>query len=126
MRSFTPSLIKPGGLASADVDTEGKPPEIVSAAGLASKAASNCAAHEFSVNHSPTGFAYMATAFHNANVAAMGMHMEGDDASAARLVRLTRTNEARYLSLARHARDANAQQILDSVSAETDKLAGRF
>lgn len=102
------------------------PHDLVTAAGAASKASSDCAIEQFAQHREPVGFAYMATSFHNANIAAMGMHLEGDDASARRLTQLTLSAEETYIRRARDAHDDNAVSLLASTRTETSEVAQHF
>jgi len=68
----------------------------------------------------------MAMSFHNGNVVAMGMHLEGDNASARRLIRVLKLNEAQYLHLARRSGDEKRADLLQNVSDETDGVESHF
>jgi hypothetical protein len=99
------------------------PATMVSRGGRASKLDANCAAAYATMNQSDLALVTMAGSFHFANVAAMGMHLEGDNVDAARLLRQTQGLEARYARIATTKGSENSQQILRTISNETDLLA---
>src|SRR5271154_177836 len=65
---------------------------LVTAAGRAAKLASDCAIGHAQKRETLVALAYMAMSFHNGNVVAMGMHLEGDDANALRMIRTLQAN----------------------------------
>ncbi len=68
----------------------------------------------------------LATAFHSANIVAMGWHLQGDDHNALALLRSTHENEQRYLKMARRSSQDDTAQLLARTMAETESLQSRF
>jgi hypothetical protein len=99
---------------------------LVSHALRASKLNSECAAYQASNNHSRLSLTYMATSFHNANVGAMGMHMEGDDHDASALLQLTLARERQSLHLAESTGQSSAADLLRQTMDETKGIDSRI
>jgi hypothetical protein len=84
---------------------------------------SACANYHAKAGRQPLALVFMAMSFHNANIAALGLHIEGDDTDAVKLTAATLVDEKQYMHVAEKAGDQPGLTLLKTTLDETRNIA---